>query len=68
MMDDSWIEIVRCPQCGRVATRELSLEDDGLYEGQANPIAVPGFKVVSLPQGFRFDCADCGVPAKVEQR
>jgi hypothetical protein len=59
MASDNWVEVLKCPKCGKTGLAELSAGDDA-FEGQADLVPV-GFKVVQLEPGINFNCTACDV-------
>jgi hypothetical protein len=59
---DHWVEILKCPQCGKTGAAELSMAD-GL-SWIVRPDSIPaGFKVVESEKNSRnFYCAFCDRP------
>jgi len=58
---DHWIENLRCPQCGKTGTPELSMADSQSWA--VRPDSVPsGFKAVESENSKNFCCAFCDRP------
>jgi hypothetical protein len=64
MARDCWVEVLRCPDCGKMGEAMLSAEDEYSWDFHVDNIP-HGFKVVRLnDDGGYFFCASCDVPAE----
>jgi hypothetical protein len=60
-MAELWIEILKCPQCGKTGVAELSERNP--YEGHGNLVPA-GFEARYKKAGVDFYCVGCEVLAK----
>ena len=58
---EHWLENLRCPQCGKTGTAELSMADG--HSWIVRPDSIPaGFKIVESENSRNFYCAFCDRP------
>jgi hypothetical protein len=58
MANESWIEILKCPRCGKTGLAEVSYSD--AYEGHDDSVS-PGFRIQYDHRGVAFYCVGCEV-------
>jgi len=63
MARDSWVENLRCPQCGKIGIAELSTADDQSWAIQVDSIP-KGFQFIQSKDSSNFYCAFCDRPAE----
>jgi hypothetical protein len=62
MARDCWVEVLRCPKCGKMGDAKLSAEDEYSWDFQVDGIP-EGFKLVHLNEDYFF-CASCDIPVE----
>lgn len=60
---DHWVETLRCPQCGKTGSAELSTADGQSWAVRVESIP-EGFKVVEAETGSNFYCGFCDRPVE----
>lgn len=60
---DRWVENLRCPQCGRTGSAELSTADSQSWAVQVDRIP-EGFKVIKSENSSNFYCDFCDRPVE----
>lgn len=60
---DRWVEILRCPQCGKTGSAELSTADRQSWAVQVDSIP-KGFKVIESENSSNFYCDFCDRPVE----
>ena len=64
VLHDCWVEVVRCPGCGKAGEALLSAEDKLSWDFHVDNIP-HGFKVVRLIGDVDyFFCASCDLPVE----
>jgi hypothetical protein len=63
MARDDWVEKLRCPNCRKTGTAQLSAEDRLSWDAQVDSIS-EGFKVIRSEGGSNFFCATCDNPVE----
>jgi hypothetical protein len=63
MARDNWVEILRCPHCGKIGTAQLSTADDHSWTVQVDSIP-NGFQFIQCEDGSNFYCASCDCAAE----
>jgi hypothetical protein len=66
MARDHWVEVLRCPHCGKSGPANLSAEDKLSWNFQVDDIP-EGFKVIRLDNDGRYFfcfCASCDEPVE----
>jgi hypothetical protein len=63
MARDSWVENLRCPECGKAGKAELSMADGVSWAVRPDSIPV-GFKVIESENSKNFYCATCDSPVE----
>ena len=65
MARDCWVEVLRCPSCGKTGEAQISAEDQLSWNFRVD--AIPhGFKVIRIDAANvdYFFCASCDVPVE----
>jgi len=66
---DSWVETLKCPNCGKTGSAELSQSDRYAFirgDRRTSPDRVPaGFKIVEGAEDIDLFCKKCNVSAWV---
>ena len=59
---DHWAEVLRCPQCKKTGTAELS--ETGGSDLKVD-IVPEGFRIFESEHGINFHCASCDCPVEL---
>ena len=60
---DRWVEILRCPQCGKTGSAELSTADGQSWAVKVDRIP-EGFNVIESENSSNFHCDFCNRPVE----
>jgi hypothetical protein len=63
MARDCWVEVLRCPECGKMGESKLSAADGRSWEFHVDHVP-HGFKVIQTRDGSCFFCTSCDTPAE----
>ena len=63
MARDSWVENLRCPNCRKTGSAQLSATDEYSWDLQVDGVP-EGFKVIQLENGSNFYCSSCDSPVE----
>jgi hypothetical protein len=64
---DQWTETLKCPQCGKMGSVDLSQANGQAYHDGDQDVRVESvseaFKAVQFEYGSNFYCSFCDIPA-----